>query len=375
MSSSRRLLLAAFLTDASLYLVFAALPFRAMELGAGPVRLGILPTLYAAAYTLSANLGGRVSDRIPRLTLARGGAAVFLLGAVALAQTPSTAWMFLVLPVLGIGLGWFWSPVMAAVADRAEPGRLTGAVARFNIAWSLGKGGGLVLGGWLTETLEPRTAMMAAAAPVLLTVLVLPRERRGPVAAPAEPTPEPAAPRAPEPPVFLPLAWITNALAFGTASTLNMHAPRFLLDRGGGPSAFGLLLGSVFIVQTATFLVTARRRPGRSTLFAAYGLVLAGLAVFLLTAGSPVRLVAALPLGVGFGLAYATSIHASLDRPAGRGRAAGWHESLLGAGSSTLPLLGGALIAVAGGTVYPFLLAGGLLAAGLVVSRARLRRA
>ena len=64
MRSCLRLFVCAFVTDASLYLAFAALPFRAMELGAGPARIGILPTLYAAAYFLSANAAKNISRPI-----------------------------------------------------------------------------------------------------------------------------------------------------------------------------------------------------------------------------------------------------------------------------------------------------------------------
>lgn len=170
---------------------------------------------------------------------------------------------------------------------------------------------------------------------------------------------------------FLLLAWLTNAVAFGTVSTLNVHAPKLLLARDAGPAAFGVLLGAIFIVQTATFALLGRHRPGPGTLRAAYGLGLAGLVAFLTTAGSAARLVAAVPLGVAFGLAYHASIHASLDRPAGRGRAAGMHEALLGAGSSSLPLLGGALAAVAGRLTAPFVLAAALLGAGLLLTASR----
>ena len=80
MRGAWRLFVAAFLTDSALYLAFAALPFRAIELGAGPSRLGILPTLYAGAYMSCASVAGRLSDRMPRLALARVACAVFVLG-------------------------------------------------------------------------------------------------------------------------------------------------------------------------------------------------------------------------------------------------------------------------------------------------------
>ena len=94
-----RLFLAAFLTDASLYLAFAALPFRAMDLGAGSISLGILPTLYAIAYMSTAQLGGRLSDRAPRLVLARFGCGLFFLGCLALSRAPALAAILLTVAI------------------------------------------------------------------------------------------------------------------------------------------------------------------------------------------------------------------------------------------------------------------------------------
>jgi predicted MFS family arabinose efflux permease len=367
MTGVPRLLAAAFLTDASLYLAFAALPFRAIDLGAGPARLGILPTLYAGAYMFSASLGGRLSDRLPRLVLARRALLLFSAGCVALALAPGSVALYAALPLLGAALGFFWSPLQAALSDRCPLESLPRAIAAFNVSWSLGKGTGLVLGGMLTEALRPEVALLVAALPPLAIFAVLPRS--GPASAPADPRLPEVPSRAP---AFLPLAWITNALAFGTAGTLNMHAPRLLLERGAGPTAFGVMLGSVFVVQTATFALLSRRRPSPSGLFAAYGLALAGLTLFVTTAGSSLRVAAALPLGAAFGLAYHASIQASLERPSGRGRAAGWHETILGAGSSSLPLLGGLAASARQDLAAPFVVAGVLLAGGLGISAQRL---
>ena len=58
-----------------------------------------------------------------------------------------------------------------------------------------------------------------------------------------------------------------------------------------------------------------------------------------------------------------------LDRTSGRGRAAGLHEMILGAGSSSLPLAGGAVAALTGSLAAPFWLAIGVLFAGLAAVR------
>ena len=109
-------LLAAFLQDTALALVFAALPFRATELGAGPVSLGLLPTLYAAGYMLSASLGGRVSDRVPRLALVRRAGLAFSVVAASLAFADRLGVLFALLPLAGLALGFYWSPLQAALA-------------------------------------------------------------------------------------------------------------------------------------------------------------------------------------------------------------------------------------------------------------------
>jgi MFS family permease len=365
---SWRLFVAAFLTDASLYLAFAALPFRAIELGAASIHLGILPTLYALAYMTTATLGGRLSDRIPRLRLARGACALFFLGCLALASAPRMILLFLAIPILGTALGFFWSPVQAALSDRTREGGLSRSVSAFNVSWSLGKGMGLVAGGFLTEALEPQTALLAAGFPVLVTFLILPRS--SPVRSEGPPrTPiESSADDSPPSDTFLKLAWMTNAVAFGVGSTMNVHAPKLLLERGAGASEFGVIFGSVFVVQTLTFAALTRHRPRRSSLMLACAMGAVALFGFLLAPGIALRLLSTVPLGVALGLAYQTSIHTSLDRVHGRGKAAGSHETLLGAGSSSLPLLGGALVHATGSLIAPFLLGSGLLMVGLVIT-------
>ncbi len=371
--STRRLHLAALLNDTGLYLAFSALPFRALELGAGPVALGALPTLYAGTYMCAAALGGRLSDRIPRLSLARAGCALFVVGSLILSQTSTLLGLAATIPLLGIALGCFWSPIQATLSDRVEPAQLPREIGVFNVAWSLGKGTGIVLGGVLAEALAPNLVLIFAGVPVLATFTLLSTdpERRALVALPGPPDAELAG--APErPDVLLRLAWMTNALAYGVVGIFNMHAPAHLLDLGSGPLEFGILFGSVFVVQTLTFVAVAAAhpRPTRGTLLLSLAAAALALTLFLLAPGPLLRLVALLPLGVATGLAYHASLQRSLDRAHGRGRTAGLHETLIGAGSSTLPLLGGALAALTFSLEAPFVLGIAFLLVGFFVATA-----
>lgn len=371
MRSSFRLHWAALLTDAGLYFVFAALPFRALELGAGPVALGALPTLYAGTYMCAAALGGRLSDRIPRLTLARAGCALFVAGSLILSQVSTLLSLAATIPFLGIALGCFWSPIQATLSDRSEPCQLPKTLGIFNVAWSLGKGTGIVLGGVLAETFAPDFVLMLAGLPVLATFALLSTdpERRALTVRPAlsdgTSTSSPS-----QADTLLRLAWMTNALAYGVVGTFNMHAPAYLIDLGSGPSEFGLIFGAVLLVQTLTFAAVAlvHPRPKRGTLLLSLAMATLALMLFLLMSGSLLRLVVLLPLGAATGLAYHASLHQSLDRSHERGRCAGLHETLLGAGSSTLPLLGGGLAALTLSLAAPFVLSIAFLLGGLCVT-------
>ncbi|MEZ5066501.1 MAG: MFS transporter [bacterium] len=370
-------LLAAFLQDTALALVFAALPFRATELGAGPVSLGLLPTLYAAGYMVSASLGGRVSDRVPRLALVRRAGLAFSVVAASLAFAGRLGFLFALLPLAGLALGFYWSPLQAALADEARPDDLSRSIGRFNVAWCLGKGSGIVFGGLLTAAFSPVAVLSCAALPGVLIAFVLMRFRSSSspaaeAAVPAAASRDVASAIASRPPrfssAFLRLAWMTNALAYGVVGTVNMHAPRLLREQGGGPAEFGLVFGAVFLVQTLTFAAHGRRATGPRALLASLALAVVGLGLFVGTTSLGGRLVATLPLGLAIGLAYHASLQASLDRATGRGRAAGWHETILGAGSSTLPLLGGAAASITGRATAPFAVALGVVATGAAIA-------
>ena len=362
MRPARSLFASAFLTDASLYLVFAAIPFRALELGAGPLGLGALPGLYAAAYMISASQAGRWSDRVPRLRLARFaalGAAVAIAGLAAVRTLPA---LFAALPLLGVALGFFWSPLQAAVSDRAPGTALAPTLGMFNMSWTMGKGTGLVLGGILTAALSPGAVLLVGGAPLLLTAALLPR---GPEPAPPPP-PAPGAPDGAVPGAVLRLAWMTNALAYGLVGTVNMHAPRFLLAQGAGPATFGLLLGGVFGVQAVVFARIRGRPVDAAMLAVSLTCAMLAVAAFLGLHGIA-RGLSVVPFGLATGLAYHASLRASVDRSHGRGRAAGLHETVLGAGSTSVPLLGGWVAARTGSLVAPFLVAAVALALGMIV--------
>jgi MFS family permease len=235
----------------------------------------------------------------------------------------------------------------------------------FNVAWSLGKGTGLLAGGLLLESRGPQgLALLAAIAWGLASVAVPAMARPGDHSANVETDPQrphPARQRA-----FLRSAWVANGIAFGVVATLNHHLPRRLLAAGIGADIFGLFLGLVFFAQTFTFLALA---PTRKWHYRALPLVLLQGVVAAAVIATPgarglIPLLTLAPIfGVGLGFAYQSSLYYSLHASAGRGRQAGVHEAMLGIASATVPVVGG-LLALRLGDLAPF----GVAAVAVVAS-------
>ena len=376
MRTDRRLALAAFCTDLALYLLMLSLPYRVLEYGASSLVLGLVPLLYAGPYSLVALGAGRVSDRWPRRGPIRAGLALAMLGAILLTQVDTLGAMLAAIPLVGIGLGFFWPSVQAGFSELLEGRDLHRLTRRFNISWSAGKGLGLLAGGALLGVVgAPGLAAIAAAVWLLAGLAVPPMARPGDhsnVVLQDTVHASPARRRA-----FLRSAWIANGVAFGVAATLNHHLPRLLLASGIEADGFGLFLGLVFFAQVFLFAVLGSQLGWRYRV--APLLVLQVVLMVAVIAVAHVRSIVALMFlapvfGAALGFVYQSSLYYSLHAPRGRGRQAGVHEAVLGIAGATLPLIGGA-VATSAGPVAPFYVAAAATCIVLILSSTWLSRA
>lgn len=366
-SNPRRLCAASFLVDLAHYLVFGAIPFQAIRLGADPFVLGLIPTLFAVTYVAASMLAGRFSDGASRLALVRNGILFFLVVTIGIAFASRIEILLALVPFTGIVLGLFWPPAQAAISDETPPRELSRALAEFNVAWTSGKGLGFFLAGVITQAVRPEAAVLSGAIPLFAAFFVIPR-RAAPFQEPATPSEAPSPPRASARNLVL-LAWAANAVAYGVSSTLHVHAPVLLVDRGEDAFDFGAFLGIVFAVQAISFAALARRIPNSRDLCVAHATGILSLIIFLFVPGFFGEMASAVPLGISLALAYHASLHASLHRERGRGLAAGVHEGVIGIGSSLIPLVGG-MLAAKGNLKAPFVLCLIFLCAGLAATAA-----
>jgi predicted MFS family arabinose efflux permease len=267
-------------------------------------------------------------------------------------------------PLIGVGLGFFWPSVQAGFSEVFAGRDLHRMVRLLNVSWSLGKGMGLLLGGLLLESLGAQGVSLLAALAFGVAAVAVPwMDRPGDHSQAVEE--DERVPTIPRRIAFLRSAWIANAATFAVAATLNHHLPRVVRGHGMDAGDFGLFMGVVFFAQTLWFALVGPMRWWHFRAAPLLGVQIAVIAGVLgvghLTSIWSLLLLAP-PLGFGLGFAYQSSIYYSLHAPVGRGRQAGVHEAALGIASASIPLAGGALVATRG-LYAPFAVAA--LAAGV----------
>ncbi|HET9887944.1 MAG TPA: MFS transporter, partial [bacterium] len=219
-SNPRRLCAASFLVDLAHYLVFGAIPFQALRLGANPFILGLIPSLFAVTYVAASMLAGRFSDGASRYILVRNGIVFFFVITIAIAFASRIEVLLALIPFTGIVLGLFWPPAQAAISDETPPQELSRALAEFNVAWTSGKGLGFFLAGIITQAVRPEAAVLSGTIPLVAAIFIVPR--RGATPAQGVPASGPAPARTARRLVLL--AWVANAMAYGVSSTFHVHA-------------------------------------------------------------------------------------------------------------------------------------------------------
>lgn len=386
-----RYMVAAAGLDCATYVAVTGVPFRALQLGASSFVLGLLPATFSLVYVSSTLLTGRLSDRLPRIALARIGALVFASAATMLLFAPSLPWLFVAMPLAAAGLSLFWPSLQAGLAEADVPHLLNRNLGRFNISWSLGKGTGFALGGLTLARFGFQTLFAAALGLALFVAFILraapPPADSGDTAVPAGPDPGRRAAPAPSTEElrtgpaarrgFLQMAWIANALAYGVVATLNYHYPKYLQSLGRGASLYGGFQALVYLAETMTFLAL-QRSPGwhyrKGPLFLSQ-IVLAGLVLAIPFVRAPALLLLLAPgIGSVLGLSYYSSLYYSLHAAEARGRNTGLHEAVLGSGSLLVPFIGGSLATATGSLAAPYAVCAVILGLGLIAQLVLARR-
>jgi MFS family permease len=345
-----RLLAVGFGQNLSYFLAWSVIPvWASFQREAPPWQLGLLPAASSVTYVAASVVSGRFSDRVSRSTLARAGLLVTALFLLAFALAARAGASILALSALtvscGLGSALIWPAMQAKIADLSEAGDLERNLGDFSLTWSLGKTVGFLVAGAGVYGAFGIDVLFGCAALSLALVLVqppasnIPRHGMEPLVGADDHAP--AVRRA-----HLRSAWWANFAAYGMGATMVYLYPDLVKASGRPEWQHFLVLGTLFLAQTAGFRWFGRNLGWRYRLAPLLLWQAAGAAAILVIGQGPgpwLAVPAAAVLGLSLGQSYTASVYYSVHAEEERGARAGIHEALIGAGDFSVPLLGGLL--------------------------------
>ncbi|HEU5322610.1 MAG TPA: MFS transporter, partial [Methylomirabilota bacterium] len=329
----------------SFYLLMAALPLYARDLGVSDRSIGLVIGCFAVAAMVLRPWAGWAADRYGRRPIMLAGALVFLAAALAYGWAAGAVSLLLVRLFHGAGMGLYPTAASALVADVAPPerrGELLGLFGAANsVAMALGPLTGMavaVRAGWPALFALSAAAALAGVALTALTGETL-GERRRVVLRPSAALSRAA--------VFPSLVVMCLMLGYGAqVSFLPLH----VAAQGHNPGLFFLFFALVVAVVRGK-AGQLSDRLGRAPVAAA-GLLFAGagLVALALGRGAPGLGAAGVLYGVGFGAAQPALIAWCVDGagPADRGRAMGTYYTALELGIAVGAMSSGLAVAALG---------------------------
>lgn len=384
--------LSLFMSMAGYGITVPVMPFLARELGASPVGVSLLVSLFALTQFFSGPVWGSLSDRF-------GRRRVLVAGLVGYALSFFLAGLSKTVPALvgsralgGLLSASIFPSSQALVADMTSPEDRGPAMASLGAWTNLGFLTGPVIGGVLAP-LGYAPPLYAAGAVVLVTAIMAAQGMREPAAA-GERERAPASEREQAPasrgwpsgadiaravksPIS-PYLWLTFAIA-ASASSLTALLAYFIIDRlGGRPTDAGIIFSAqglaAFLVQSLLVGRLMRRYGERRLALSGVAVCVVGFIALGPTTHLVPAVAAAMVVGVGSSLLRPSLTSAvSLLTPLPQGLSLGVQSSFDSLGRVVGPTCGAWLYEVS--PILPFWGAAGVMATVGCLAAAQSRRA
>ncbi len=340
---------AAFVMDLGIAVVGLSLQFKARELGATPLQLGLIGAISALSYAVFCLVTGRLSDTRGRRVLASASCVGCGIVWLIMTQAGSPSQLLCLVPFSGASIALFWPTLQAWLSQvSSSPSRLTRNIGDFNVSWTIGLMFGAPVAGLLWGFGQHVPFVFAAV--IIFLLLIFLQTIRGGNRAGNAAAPEPVDEVPVDPTLtrqFLYLAWIANFAAWFSRGLTSVVFPKLGNELGMGEFLIGVVIATFLVGQVFMFMYL-RRHSGWQ-----YRLWPLGVALVTAAAGMTVAYFARTPImfaggfamaGLGAGVTYFASLYYSLQGQASsRGARSGIHEAVLGSGVFFGPLVGGAV--------------------------------
>ncbi len=375
-----------FMAMAGFGITVPIMPFLARELGASPVGVSLLVSLFALTQFVSGPVWGSLSDRYGRKRILVAGLLGYALSFVLAGLSHSVPALVASRALGGLLSASIFPASQALVADLTATSDRGPAMATLGAWVNLGFLFGPVVGGVLSP-LGYGPPLFIAGAVVLITALLAATGVREPGPRPVPDGDAAAAkrgwPRLTDLVVAVrsdigPYLWLTSAISF-SASSLTALLAYFVIDRFGGTatdagaifSAQGLM---AFLVQSLLVGRLMRKFGERRLALAGAAVCVVGFVALVPATTLPTAVAAAMVVGLGSSVLRPSLTSAvSLLTPLPQGLTLGLQASLDSLGRVVGPTVSGWLYGL--GLTLPFWCAAGVLAAvGILASAQTAKR-
>jgi len=370
----------AFFMSLFIALGMLSLPLLATQLDSSNLELGIIGSVGAAMYALTAVSAGTLSDKIGRKRVIIAGSVLASLALAIMPMSRTPLHLIVLNGIFGGGLAFFWPVLEAWLTEEGDAEQIRRGLGGFNVSWAVGGALGPLIGGFLYAESSTLAFLFAASGAVFVAYLAF--LHREPAVLPAADEAGNLVNVIKNGPIkvkrsLLYTAWLANFTGWFAIAEIRVLFPKFAVSLGMEPGVIGILVFVLSIALAVAFLllgISGWWHTRTSPLFYAQ-------AVIILLLLSMTRLESAFPLslvlfglGACFGVTYSYSLYFSIVGSLNKGAAGGRHEMVLGTGALLGPLLGGTVAEILHNQRAPYALGAFAVLASVVLQLVIMRR-
>ncbi|WP_188064009.1 MFS transporter [Sphingobium sp. KCTC 72723] len=358
----------AFAIGTTEFAAMSLLPFFARDLGVDTPTASHAISAYALGVVAGAPVIAAFGARLPRRTLLIGLMAMFAIGNILSAFSPSYGWMLLFRFLSGLPHGAYFGVAALVAASLVPIEKRTQAIARVMSGLTIATVIGVPVANWMGQTLGWRSGFFVVAALAIATVtlvaLYAPRDAGDPHASPMRELTALGKPQ-----VWLTL--LTGAIGFGGLFAVYTFVASTMIEVTHVSESWVPLILAIFGVGMTLGNLAAAWAADRALNRTVIGVLLwsaAALALFPLMAGNIWTLGLNIFL-VGIGGGLGTPLQARLMDVAGEAQtlAAALHHSAFNVANAIGPWLGGLAIAAGYGLTSTGWIGAALALGGLAI--------
>jgi DHA1 family tetracycline resistance protein-like MFS transporter len=354
---------------------YLAAPLVLIELNANPIELGLVGTLTSSVHMGMAHFMGRLSDRLGRRPLIIIAPLLLSVSCLLMLILRSVG-LILTLSILnGLCTSIFWPCFLAWIADRLTKGSLVRDLGSFNSSWTSATLFGPVFSGFM-YALHPRLPFVLGAALALTVFLIVWRSLQDEKIQLKDEERFVALEKSNIRMNLLYAAWVANFASFFVIANARYQFPKLARELDFSSGTIGLIIGCLGFALFSGFFIlrkSDRWHSKASYLVESHALAVVGLLLIYLSSRPFLFAFALILIGLSASVTCYSSQFYVVQLMKKKGKGSGIHESIVGAGALSGPILGGVAAQFAG-LRAPYLLCLVVLLVAVIVEIVLLKR-